>query len=716
VTCSRTSAFSLALAVVCACGQGSFAEGSLPGEVPGQDPWTDPGDPTAPDMRCLRDADCAGGETCAAGICQMKRCTQGPYSSRAPIGESFFFAFDREVIVADTSPYQGTYWLDGYAPDGDGYTGSWDFGGGELADVAGGNFFGARPEALAAAVTGQQWVSVQHGDQALALDIGFEPAGLASGDIDRDQTDELVAVSATGRLAVCKPAAESCERFTLSGATVGLDVTVADVDGDRFEEIVLLLEVGGEPTLYVWNADAAVTGQEAAISAPAGHALVRLTAGDIDGDGRAELLGLEEGGYMGFADDAVFAYRAPGGTIVESGTLEVDGDSVDVASGDFDMDGTAELAIVRSDGEMELVSGDGGALYSRGASPLGVTTSPKRVALADIDGDSPRGRLVGEPELVAGNVVPTMVLNLPPYDSEHSRGVPSLYVGNTGDTSESLSDSVSLRLGVELGYEASVFGLFDAGVSAELGREVSTSHSLSKSMSVGERYAFTAEPEIYGDEYSAVVLSCGCFHGYTYELDDPTEKLGPNGGKFVLLVPVGGQTTLWSSQRYNAMAAALGTLPLVEPVGRMGRPDEYPSAPELPDGGPIQSRDIIFPSPPQLQVSDVGNVGFWLSASQSEANETAQTTSLGASAHVTMAGFNVGVSAGTSFGSSYSVSVGREAVFGGDVPAVPDDPSTPEDEYELYRYTFSPWVYRRHYTDVAGNDAAYYVLGYTVGR
>ena len=63
---------------------------------------------------------------------------------------------------------------------------------------------------------------------------------------------------------------------------------------------------------------------------------------------------------------------------------------------------------------------------------------------------------------------------------------------------------------------------------------------------------------------------------------------------------------------------------------------------------------------------------------------------------------------------AYTLSVGSEALFAGAIPPMQDNPETPEDEYELYRYSFAPMVYREHYTDVAGEDAGYYAITYAV--
>ena len=86
--------------------------------------------------------------------------------------------------------------------------------------------------------------------------------------------------------------------------------------------------------------------------------------------------------------------------------------------------------------------------------------------MMDWNGDSPAGRLVEGPELVAGNAVPITVLVFPPYPAKVSNGPlsASVMVGNNDSTEESLTDTVSLHLGMTLtgGLDA---GPFKAKVS-----------------------------------------------------------------------------------------------------------------------------------------------------------------------------------------------------------------------------------------------------------
>jgi hypothetical protein len=66
----------------------------------------------------------------------------------------------------------------------------------------------------------------------------------------------------------------------------------------------------------------------------------------------------------------------------------------------------------------------------------------------------------------------------------------------------------------------------------------------------------------------------------------------------------------------------------------------------------------------------------------------------------------------TSHGSGYSVTVGSSTDFGGVIPAIRDNPDTPEDEFKVWRYSFKPYVYRHHYKDNTGTTSGFFVITY----
>jgi hypothetical protein len=498
--------------------------------------------------------------------------------------------------------------------------------------------------------------------------------------------------------------------------TTGVSIAAGDVDGDGFDEPVVLVDRDGTSEIVVWNTDHALTEQEELIAWSVNKTLSALGVGDVDGDGLAEAMVLEDGGLWGWTSDVLHVFSPAQGAIIASPS--VDAETIDVDAGDRDGDGRAEVVMLRDSATFELAGIDAaGAITSLVTESLAVGQGATRIATVDWDGDSPAGRLVSGPELVSGAVVPVALMIFPPYDrGAQTKGTANVVVGNTAVQSETMSDTVSLHLGLTVGYGAEIPGVLKASVSGYLYKDFAATKAVTRSISVGQRFTVDADPKLLGDDYAAVVLSCGCFHAYSYETDDPANKVGGSGKEMRVFVPVGGQTGLWSSKRYLAMAKALGGLPEMTVPYRIGDIASYPPAHQTLAGQPIPEADRVFPEPPSFQVSDVGTVTWSLTSTQIEANTVAETTTIGLTGTLGAFGASVSGDINTGFSHAYTVTVGQDALFAGSVPPLVDNPETPEDEYETYRYSFSPTVYREHYQDAAGEDAGYYVITYAVGQ
>jgi hypothetical protein len=668
---------------------------------PGNRPWNEES------VTCTTDEECGADEACENGVCQMRRCA-GDYESLAPLGQNHYFGTDGEIAVVSDQSF-----IDSFEATSGGYIDSLELEGEQVIDVAGGNLTGERPQGIVVALAGSSRVLVAQSGSVRELDVGVVPAAIATGDVDADSLDELVAFGADGSIALCEVETSSCQHATIDGAA-GRDAAVADVDGDGFAEPIFLFDLGGQSEIIIWNPNAETTGQEASYGWQFNVAPRAMAAGDLDGDRVAEVVLLEDGGWWGWADDRVHLFSVTQEDFL--GSQDVDGETHDVAVGDRNSDDVAEVAILRQDHMLEVfTSPSPGTLSSTLVAPITVGDSADRLAMLDWDGDSASGKLVSGPELVTGSAVPTMVVMFPPYDASLSDGVSSLWVGNSMDSSESTSDTVSLSLGVMVGFGLET-PIFEAKVSASLERSISVTKTVSRSMSIGQRWSVEPNPEMLGFDYAGVVMSCGCYHRYRYETEDPADRIGGSGQIVEIFIPVGGQTLMWSSKRYNAAAAALGTMPPIDVPLRIGEPGSYPATPTTLSGEPIPQEDLVFPDVPAYPVSDVAATSFWLSASESETNEVAESIEMGVSGSIGALGAEVEVSAGVGFSTGYAITVGSEATFSGDIPAIFDDPATPEDEYSVNRYNFTPHVYRHHYLDQQGEDAGYYVLTFSVSR
>ena len=456
-----------------------------------------------------------------------------------------------------------------------------------------------------------------------------------------------------------------------------------------------------------------------------GDKRVRITAGDTDGDLVDEILGLWDNGYWGFFDDEIYSFAAiegdEGGEFYSFATTEIDGytETLDVAVADTDLDELDDLIVLAEDAQVIgfRATSSTGNLSRRFATTLDVSVAPDRVAMADHDGDAPKARLVGEPERCQGGALPLMVMTLPPYHRDFSASPSRVGFGDGESTSETLSDTVSMGLSVDVGVGGSFMDIFGAKLSTKVSTYVSQTTSVATTLYMGNRFSMTADPDLYGPNYGGVVLAWGCFDAYTYAIDDPADHIGEvDDEAFILVTPSGGGVTMYSTARYNAMAEALGDLPVVEVPWTVGDISTYPSTPTRLDGQALDEDDMIFPNPGEYTVSDVGDVSWWNSVGETETNSTSTNVDLGVSASITVGGVTIGGGGSYGWGSAYSLSVGTNALFSGTLPALPDDPNTPEDEYAAYAYQASPYVYVHRYEDQSGNPSAFYAMSYTVNE
>lgn len=715
----------LALVGSSGCAQSDFGTDSSgsPGDGPGQRPGDEAREADA-DVSCNEDDECGVGETCTDGVCQMARCQDGPYVSNTPIRSGLRFFLDREILVADRVAAEGSYWVDGYAP-GDGsidYPGSWDAGSSRIVDIVGGDFFGRAPELFVVATEGSSEIHLMGSDPQQHIDVGFSPIALSAGDVDRDGRDEVVALGRFGNVALCRFDDGSCRSFVVQDGE-GEDVTAGDVDGDGDVEVVLLLSQESKRFLYVWEAntgsdsDEGAANEDVVVQSP--QYLTRLEAGDLDGDGRDELLGIDPGNLV--RDAKVFVYGVGGGTVSPLAETIIDDSSLDLSSADLDGDERSELMVLREGGQVELMRTIEGStqLTSELVHRLSSSQDPDRIAASDFDGDSPRTKLMNEePVLVPGPAVPTIVAHYPPYDAERSEDESGFFVGDAQSTSETVSDTLALGVEAEVGVSGKLFDVFEVGVTGKVGREIRRTTGLGTTHFVSSRIAGGPESQFEGRDYGVVMLSCACFHAYYYQVEDPAGRLAADVDQeeFVVVLPVGGSTTGWSTPRYNAMAKAVGGLPEIEIPYLVGDVDSYPRGPQRANGEPIAEDDFVFPEVPTFLVSDIANVGWYMSVTETQTNQSATTTKIGLSGKLGVGPFSFGLSGSASQTYSYTLALGERALFGGSVPPIVDDPNTPEDEYEAYAFSFSPYVYREHYTDDEGNEGAYYVMSHAVAQ
>jgi FG-GAP-like repeat len=713
MTLARSLSWMLLLGVVgvvpfeAGCSGGDDAAPPVPEGAPGSAAYND-------DIHCTTDATCGKGETCTNGLCQMKRCGDvGLAKAGSPIRSNGFMILDREILVAQGSGIMG------YDAQGSSFThpaGSTWSSTSNVVDIASGSLTGSRPETFVVANAGSSSLTLKQGTTVLTpIALGFVPIAIATGDTNMDGVDRVVATTASGTFAICDAKTSQCEKLSLGQGNVS-DVAVGDVDGDGYSEVLFL--VGDK--IVVYNYDGGKTTQPKTISSSTGRALSRISAGDLDGDGVDEVVGLEPGE----PNAVVHSMTLTDGSFTVKSSTDVSSSTLDLAVGGLGGD-TMRVATVGNGNSVEVLDGkDDGSLAYAYTTSLASTANVTRIAFSDLDGNSVPARLAAAPKVVSGSLIPLGVLTPPPYSKTysgegHGDTRSSATIGSSATKGESADSNISLSAGIGLSYGFGLGPIVSASVGVHLSKSITKSKSVSHSTTVGQSFSFEARPDLDGFETGAVALGCGCFNQYDYNIDDPSGLLGKDGssGKVSIFIPIGGQTTLWSLKRYNQLAAALkGELPTITVTQKAGDLSSYPPSPMSLGGKRIPGDDMIFANPPSFRVSDVASVNFALGMGEGGSEGTSTTTGVTVNASIGAFGATLSGDVGVSVGNGYSISVGKSTDFSGSVPPLRDNPNTPEDEFKLNSYSFTPVVYREHYASKDKKDAGYFVLTYAVGR
>jgi len=692
---------------------------------PGSEAWA------KDDITCADNSECLVGESCLSNVCQPTQCDGGLVSSEAPMGSTFTFFADNEIGVADSTRYDGSYWVDTFAPNATSASldSSMELSSSQLIDLSGGRFEKVQKARYVAAIEGRNAIGFSATGGTEWVSLSYQPQALDAGDTDADGLEEVVSISADGLVSACNMDSGTCDTWTFSEDSNMelLDVAVGDVDADAVAEIALLIDIDGDKLIYVHNHDWEEKGQLASYQQYVDD-VIRIDIGDLDGDREAEIVALRDTNSIPLWGevDGLDVYQITESTtdeevgelhlIASTETRDLE-ELQDIEVADTNADTHAEIYGVDIGGKLTSYDMASGTLYERYTKTLEGTGTPFRLAMADLDGDSPQATLVDGPTLARGAPVPATLIMMPPYDADHSSGPSNSYYGNSESTTEGFTDTVSLGMRIDVGVKLEFLDMFGVSFSSDIGWKTQQTVGERYKLSVGERFGMSADPEMYGPYHGAIALYWGCFDTYTYEINDPNNLVSNmDQENFVLTVPVGGSTSVWSLSRYNALAEALGSLPILEIPYAVGTVEDYPESPERLDGTPIPDEDMVFDQVRWYLAPDVGSVSYRASIGDEETYRESWSTSIGSSMGVTAAGIQVGMGVDYGWGQGYSLGVGSGAFFSGRISAVPDDPNTPEDEYEMYAFRFAPVVYRQWYNTESGDDAALYVMTYAAKR
>ncbi|MEM9463333.1 MAG: VCBS repeat-containing protein [Myxococcota bacterium] len=688
------------------------------GEIP-VDPEAEEAEEEQEDVICTSSADCLDGEACEDGVCQVARCGDDP-STSPPLGQRVPLLRDFEVVIADSYPSGAEYQLWYYDVDDDTLSldGQLEAGTQAPVDVAGGNLLGTRPDAIAVATAGSTVVQVVHPTGATSVAAGLVPIALATGDVDGNGRDDVIMVDQDGHWAACDVQGDCIEG---TSGVAPMDAAAGDVDGDGQAELVLTgTNAQGYGTLVVINPVSLGVAEPAQIQLDTATEAWRVAVGDLDGDDHAEIVTLYDSGIFDSLDDELTAYALDGEELVELGVgWTGDHELIDIEAGTLEDGGPAKLVALTDDAELELVGWNGGGeFFGNPWQPSGNDNVPLRLALADTDGDGAMAELVDGPAPLTGRVAPIAILHYPPYDRRHAPDGSSVGFGTSVSGENTQSSGLSFGVSGAVGYSGGLFGS-GGSIKTKIAATTSTTFSTSESTTVESGFVAWADPNRQGPHASAVVLAWGCYEGFTYAIDDPAGLVDPGerDEQFMMAMPVGGGTTVWSSHRYNAVVDALGHGPQVGSHHNVGDPSTYSAEAELPDGSPVAPVDLLFAPQLDLWVSDIARTTWALTMAESEQIASTQGISLEISAGLSAAGFEFegGASVGATQG--YATTLSTSTTVGGDAPPLLDDPQTTADEYTEHRYSFSPYVYLRHHQDEAtGDETTLMVVDYTVVR
>jgi hypothetical protein len=168
------------------------------------------------------------------------------------------------------------------------------------------------------------------------------------------------------------------------GASDGVYVAAADVDGDRHADLVVGADSGGEPRVSVYDRSGHLLSSFLAFESGFTGG-VRVAAGDLDGDGKAEIVVGSGAGRP--AEVRIFSLAGKLlRTVVPFDPFFTGG--VYPAVGDLNGDGLAEIAVGAGAGGNGLVrTFDGSGNASASFQPYGDTSAEVRVGIGDVLGN-----------------------------------------------------------------------------------------------------------------------------------------------------------------------------------------------------------------------------------------------------------------------------------------------------------------------------------------
>lgn len=170
---------------------------------------------------------------------------------------------------------------------------------------------------------------------------------LAAGNTNRDADKEIVLARESGgppEIRVYTTAGKLLARWDAYAAAFsgGVRVAIGDLDGDGLREIVSGAGGGGGPHVRIWKTDGKVWGGGFFAFDPTERGGVSIAVGDVDGDGRDEIVA--GSGQGAVPRVRIFDGRGTLEAEITLGSRPLPG-GIQVSSGDMNGDGRAEILI-----------------------------------------------------------------------------------------------------------------------------------------------------------------------------------------------------------------------------------------------------------------------------------------------------------------------------------------------------------------------------------
>jgi len=404
-----------------------------------------------------------------------------------------------------------------------------------------------------------------------------------------------------------------------------------------------------------------------------------FTVLDWDGDG------LEDEFFAGFALERI---EADGSVADVYGPVRngcdfayATGFPANVWSGDVDGDGKDEL-LYYDDGSLHVdgltMTGTYGSEWSSG----GGHDSGSKICTANVDDDSPVLAWRGEHELLFTDPTPIAVLACPPYHTGVGQNVDGSGTTFGRSTASGVEEATStgVSVGFSIGYEVEdPFGISSASfkITMEQAFDWRSSHSVEIEKSI----AYTSGP---GED--KVIFTAVPFDVYYYDVvSSPVPE--EVGTVMSINVPRELQTLSVSREFYNEFNGDFPDIDETVLVHAIGDPDTYPT---LADRDALLDEGGLYSISSPVGVG-TGSITVTVSRTEGHGEGSAYDFSVVAEAEIGVGGVTFGTSAGFHYGWEHTVTNTEATFYEGSVGDIPMSSYTPDLAYTfgLFAHPFT---------------------------